>query len=149
MAYNRLKNTSTLKELIFAGKQEQYSADKLHLKTVTNSSGQAVIINLYSIIDRYLDDLEQFIQEVELSDVELIKYRFQPKKLCLDLYDNIDLAPLILKINNMTSLLEFDRRKLRLFRTSIITYLNEIIVLETDSIARNSREVDNKIDEVG
>lgn len=149
MAYNRLKNTSTLKELIFAGKQEQYSADKLHLKTVTKSSGQAVIINLYSIIDKYMDDLEQFIQEIELSDVELIKYRFQPKKLCLDVYDNIDLAPLILKINNMTSLLEFDRRKLRLFRTSIVTYLNEIIVLETDSIARNSREVDNKIDEVG
>ena len=61
MAYNRLKNTSTIKELIFAGKQEQYSSDKLHLKTVTNSSGQAIIINLYSIIDKYIDDLEQFI----------------------------------------------------------------------------------------
>lgn len=149
MAYNRLKNTSTIKELIFAGKQEQYSSDKLHLKTVTNSSGQAIIINLYSIIDKYIDDLEQFIQEVELTDSELIKYRFQPKKLCVDLYDTIDLAPLILKINNMTSLLEFDRRKLRLFRTSITTYLNEITVLETNSMAKNSREVDNKIDEVG
>ena len=121
----------------------------MHLKTVTNSSGQAVIINLYSIIDKYIDDLEQFIQEVELTDIELLKYRFQPKKLCVDLYDNIDLAPLILKINNMTSLLEFDRRKLRLFRTSIISYLNEIIVLETNSLDKNSREVDNKIDEVG
>lgn len=149
MAYNRLKNTSTLKELIFAGKQEQYSADKLHLKTVANSSGQAVIINLYSIIDKYMDDLEHLIQEIELTDSELIKYRFQPKKLCVDLYDNIDLAPLILKINNMTSLLEFDRRKLRLFRTSIISYLNEIIVLETNSMDKNSREVDNKVDEVG
>lgn len=149
MAYNRIKNTSTIKELIFAGKQEQYSADKLHLKTVTNSAGQPVVVNIYSIMDKYMDDLEPFIQEIELTDKELIKYRFQPKKLCVDLYNYIDLAPLILKINNMTSLLQFDRRKLKLFRTGIISYLNEVIVLEANNLSKNSREVDNKIDEVG
>lgn len=149
MAYNRIKNTSTIKELIFAGKQEQYSADKLHLKTVTNSAGQPVVVNIYSIMDKYMDDLEPFIQEIELTDKELIKYRFQPKKLCVDLYNYIDLAPLILKINNMTSLLQFDKRKLKLFRTGIISYLNEVIVLEANNLSKNSREVDNKIDEVG
>lgn len=149
MAYNRIKNTSTIKDLIFAGKQEQYSADKLHLKTVNNSVDQPIIINLYSILDKYMDNLTPFIEEIEFTDTEFIKYRFQPKKLCVDLYNYIDLAPLILKINNMTSILEFDKRKVKLFRTGIVSYLNEILVLEANNIAKNSRELDNKIDEVG
>jgi len=144
--YNRIKNTSTIKQLITAGKHLQYTSDKLSLKeTIKHEDGTIVIFNLYSILDRYMDDLEQFIMTIELSDDEYLKYRFQPKRLCMDVYNCPDLAPLILKINNMVSLLEFDKHSIRMFKTSITKILNEIKMLEKEQFNLNESEVDKRI----
>jgi hypothetical protein len=140
--FNRIKTTSTLQQLIMAGKHLQYTADKISLKDyIKRDDGSVVVFNLYSLTDRYMDDLEQFIMTIELSDSEYLKYRFQPKKLCLDVYNCPDLAPLILKINNMVSLLEFDKQSIRMFKTNILKLLNEIKILEQEQYNANEGEI--------
>ena len=101
MPYSRIKATSTISELILDGKQEQFIPENLHLKSVITSNEDFIVINLYSIIDRYIEDLKSIMVDVEMSDKEFEKYRYKPKLLCVELYDNIDLAPLILRMNNM------------------------------------------------
>ena len=142
MSYDNIKRVSTIKDLIRVGKQIKYTSDKLHFKAPCETSSEKFIFNIYSILDRYMDDLESLIEEIELSDKEYIRYKYQPKRLCVDLYDCADLAPLILKINNMTSILEFNKQTLRLFRTSIIDYLNEIIILENRRMNLNERNLE-------
>lgn len=143
--YNRIKNTSTLKQLITAGKHLQYTSDKLSLKdSIKLDDGTVIVFNMYSLLDRYMDDLENWITTIELTDNEYLKYRFQPKRLCMDVYGCPDLAPLILKINNMISLLEFDKQSIRMFKTSIIKVLNEIKMLEKDRYNLNEADI-NKI----
>ena len=140
--YNKIKNTSTLQQLITAGKHLQYTSERLSLKeTLKCENGEVIVFNLYSLLDRYMDDLEQFIMTIELSDAEYLKYRFQPKRICMDVYNCPDLAPLILKINNMVSLLEFDKQSIRMFKTNIIKILNEIKMLEKDYYNYNEGEV--------
>ncbi len=140
--FNRIKTTSTIQQLITAGKHLQYTSDTLSLKEhIKLADGTVVVFNLYSLLDRYMDELEQFIMTIELSDEEYLKYRFQPKRLCLDIYNCPDLAPLILKINNMVSLLEFDKQSVRLFKTNIIKILNEIKTLEKDRFNLNASEI--------
>ena len=79
-----------------------------------------------------------------MSDTEYEKYVYKPKLLCVELYDNIDLAPLILRMNNMLSVLEFNRKDIKLFKTSVIQYLNEIINLEKERLDENESS-NNKI----
>lgn len=146
MPYNKIKKTSTIKELINTGKQLKITPDKFHLKeTITRDDGTIVVFNMYSIIDMYLDDLESIIETIVLTDSEYLKYRYQPKRLCVDVYNCIDLAPLILKINNMISLLEFDKQEIRMFKTSIISYLNEIKVLEKTRYNLNESIISKRI----
>lgn len=142
MSYDNIKRVSTIKDLIRVGKQIKYTSDKLHFKAICENSSEKFIFNIYSILDRYMDDLESLIEEIELNDKEYIRYKYQPKRLCVDLYDCADLAPLILKINNMTSILEFNKQTVRLFRTSIIDYLNEIIILENRRMNLNERNLE-------
>lgn len=142
MSYDNIKRVSTIKDLITVGKQIKYTSDKLHFKSICETSNEKFIFNIYSILDRYMDNLESLIEEIELNDKEYIRYKYQPKRLCVDVYDCADLAPLILKINNMTSLLEFNKQTVRLFRTSIIDYLNEIIILENRRMALNERSLE-------
>lgn len=144
MSYSRIKSTSTISELILAGKQEKFTPDKLHLKQIIQTDNDYMVINLYSIIDRYMEELKTLLIDVELTDTEYEKYRYKPKLLCVDLYDNIDLAPLILRMNNMLSVLEFDKQNIKLFKTSITKYLNEIINLEKSRINKNESD-NNKI----
>lgn len=142
MSYDSIKRVSTIKDLIRVGKQIKYTSDKLHFKALCETSNEKFIFNIYSILDRYMDDLESLIEEIELNDKEYIRYKYQPKRLCVDIYDCADLAPLILKINNMTSILEFNKQTVRLFRTSIIDYLNEIIILENRRMNLNERNLE-------
>lgn len=144
MPYSRIKATSTISELILAGKQEPFIPENLHLKTVIPSNEDFIIINLYSIIDRYIEDLKSIMVDVEMSDKEFEKYRYKPKLLCVELYDNIDLAPLILRMNNMLSVLEFNKKNIKLFKTSVISYLNEMKNLEKSRLDENESK-NNKI----
>lgn len=144
MTYSRIKSTSTISELILAGKQEKYTPDNLHLKQVFQSNDDKIVINLYSVIDRYIEQLKTLLIDVEMSDTEYEKYVYKPKLLCVELYDNIDLAPLILRMNNMLSVLEFNRKDIKLFKTSVIGYLNEIINLEKERLDENESS-NNKI----
>ena len=82
--------------------------------------------------------------DVEMSDKEFEKYKYKPKLLCVELYDNIDLAPLILRMNNMLSVLEFNKKNIKLFKTSVISYLNEMKNLEKSRLDENESE-NNKI----
>lgn len=149
-SYDDIKRTSTIQELIRTGKYIQHSADKLHLKnTVTNKEGQTIIFNIYSVLDRYLDELQPLIEEVTLSDDEFVRYRYQPKRICIDLYNCADLAPLVLKINNMLSVLEFNKQTIKLFRTSITDYLHEVLILENEKINLNSSQITKTIDGTG
>lgn len=146
MSYNRIKSTSTIQDLIRVGKNLYNAADALHFKeTIINDDNETVVFNIYSIMDRYMDELESIIQTIELSDTEYLDYRFQPKRLCVDVYNCADLAPLILKINNMTSILEFDSKTIRLFNTSILKILNEIKILEKERIDSNNSDINKKI----
>ena len=94
--------------------------------------------------NRYIEDLKSIMVDVEMSDKEFEKYRYKPKLLCVELYDNIDLAPLILRMNNMLSVLEFNKKNIKLFKTSVISYLNEMKNLEKSRLDENESE-NNKI----
>ena len=121
------------------------SHQKIFLKSIIESPNGNLIVNHTSLANKYFEYIKPAILDVELTDKELQKYRYSPKKLSLDLYGTVELWGLILQINNMTSATEFNTKKIKVFTNRIFTLLNEIFILESEKIQDNNKTVKETI----
>ena len=137
----------TIQTQIAEGKALTLSNAKMHVKKVLAADGKKLVINFESIFTNYRYYLNKHIITIELDDMEYIHYRFKPKSLSLDLYGTIELAPMLMRINNVYSISEFDFKKLRVFDNGIHAFINEVINKEKTNIQANDTEVDNDLKE--
>ena len=141
-------NTSTIKAMIQNGKEEKMTSNQLSLKTViTNSSGQKFVVNLFNLFEKYYDILLDNTVTVVLTEDEYLKYRFKPKLLSKDLYGSKDLYYLLIRLNNIYTVIEFDFKEVKVFDTNIVSLLNEIMVLESENYIENELSVIKEINE--
>ena len=137
--------TATIQDLVQFGKSLDLSHSKLHTKTsFLTDAGDKIIINYTSILDKYYDIIKKNTTIVDMTDEELNKYRFQPKRFCMDFYNTPELWSLLLRINNMTSTTQFDQKKIKVFTSNIFDILNEILILEESAIRENNDQVYKK-----
>lgn len=61
-----------------------------------------------NVIDNYLDELNTFARTIKLTDTQVMEYRYNPKKLSNKLYNTTRLWYIILKINGLASVHDFD-----------------------------------------
>ena len=114
-------NISTINELISLGKQLKISSETMSIKEiVTNTHNERFIVNFTSVIDRYYDILLDHTSIVKLTDDEYLRYRYKPKLLSEELYGTQELHSLLLRLNHITSVIQFDFTELRVFNTNII-----------------------------
>lgn len=130
--------SNTISDIIEAGNKLEMSHSKLHFKSkYTTPENNDVIINYSSIIDKYNDFVQKIVTEIELSELEYLKYRFQPKRFCMDYYGTTELWSSLLRINNMTSAVQFTKTKIKAFTQDIFDVLNEIMIMEEEEIRDN------------
>lgn len=70
----------------------------------------------YNIFNDYLDELNEMAVYVSLTDEEYNKYVYRPKLLAYDLYGSTELFFLILMLNNICNVKEFDFKRLKLLK---------------------------------
>lgn len=141
-------NKSTIQSIINEGKETKLTTHDLsYKKVISNSIGGKFIVNMSNIFDRYYDILKDHVVIAELSEADYLKYRFKPKVLSQDLYGTKELHFLLLRLNNITSVTQFDFREVKVFTKSVIKLLNEIVILENDNYIDNELEVIKEINE--
>lgn len=139
---------STIQDVISAGKELKLCNRELSLKQVlTNSADEKFIVNITNLFERYYEILLDNSVIVVLTDEEYLKYRFKPKVLSYDLYGTKELHYLLLRLNYVYSVINFDFKELRVFNTNILELLNEIMVLENDNYIDNELSVIKEINE--
>ena len=121
------------------------SYPKVFIKTLIDTTNGTLIVNYTSFMNKYYDYINSVTTNVILTDKELIKYKFRPKMLCMDLYNTVELWGLLLAVNNMTSITEFNRSKIKVFTTDIFSILNEIFILEKEKIINNNQLIDSTV----
>jgi hypothetical protein len=139
---------STIKELINNGKHSTLNTDELSLKTiVTNSLNEKFVVNINCVFEKYYELLTDHAVTVTLTNEEYLRYRFKPRMLSKDLYGTYDLHYLLLKLNNITSVIYFDFTELKVFKPEIISLLNEIQILEEENRIDNQMNIIKEINE--
>jgi hypothetical protein len=137
--------TSTVDGIAKSGQSLELSHGKLHIQSAyTSPAGDKIIINYTSILDKYYDYLQKIVVSVTFTDEEYLKYRFQPKRFCMDFYDTTELWSSILRLNNMTSASQFVNQTIKAFTKDVFVVINEIMILEEERIRHNRFDVYGK-----
>ena len=109
--------------------------------------GKSVLLS-YNILNDYRKEIFDFIIPITLTDEEFQKYQYQPKKLAYDLYGSTEYYYMILFINSMTNVKEFNRRKINLMRAKDMSIiLSAIYSSESEYIERTQQlitQIENK-----
>lgn len=132
---------STISKVAELGKKLELPYEKFFLKnTLVVNDGKDLIINDRCILDEYWEDILKCTKKITLSDKEYEDYRYKPKKYCFDTYGCTDLWFLLLRVNNMVSVIDFDKQKIIVFRDTIFDTLNLILTLEEEKYQKNLEE---------
>ena len=68
----------------------------------------SIVYSVDNIIYSYMDELKSYRKLVSVSELEKIKYRYKPKLLAYDCYGSTEIYFVLLAINNMCNIKEFD-----------------------------------------
>ncbi len=139
---NRLQDCNSLSDFGAYHNKIDISMHTLHLQSKINTSDDlSLIINCTALINKYWDYIMKKCITYTFSNKDFLKYKYQPKLFCYDYYGNIELWSFLLKVNYMTSFLDFNKKTIKIFDTSIVRLLEEILIIEEADIKRNKKEL--------
>lgn len=108
------------------------------LSTIADGYNSNFVYSENNIIYDYLDELKNNCIEVYLDDNDYIKYRYNPKLLAYDIYGSSELFFIILALNGMCNIKDFNKRKIKMLHKSVLnTYLESIYNAESSYIQKN------------
>lgn len=114
---NNPKDTYTIQEFIVAGENITISYDKLSFKEKFGD----IEYPMFNVLNDYIYEMKLLAKEVTFTDTEFLRYKYRPKLLANDVYKNSELDFIILVLNNMCNVKEFDNQKIKLFNISDMT----------------------------
>lgn len=133
----------TVEEFIANGSNTVLSYDKLSFKEKFDD----IIYPMKNILDDYIKELKEKAVIVTLSDKEFIRYKWRPKVLAHDLYGNGELDFVILALNNICDIKDFNKKEIKLLRIDELDeFMTSIYNAEKENIdIYNSNIYDDQI----
>ena len=135
-----LMRSTSIKDYIYKGLNQSFVVNDLAFVEKMIADDGDIILTFETIVSKYMHVLKPFIVDLELTNDELFLYKFQPKRFCLDIYNTMELWSPLLYINNMVSITEFNRKKIKVFTPQILEVMDDLLaLLETDLQANKNR----------
>lgn len=142
------RDRSTIQSVIDEGLETKMLSTTLSLKEIiTNSAGEKFIVNMFNLYEKYYEILLDHVVIATLTEAEYRRYRFQPKLLSFDLYGTKELHYMLLRLNHVYSVINFDFNEVRVFKPTVLNLLNEIMVVEAEGYIENEVSILKKINE--
>lgn len=133
------KDTTTLEALIKAGKT--VTATYEHFSFLERCSNKT-IISIHNVIWDYIDELKEISVMVKLTDEQMQRYKYRPKLLCYDIYGNQEIYFVIMALNNIADVTEFDRNNVRMLRKDHMElFISRIYNAESKAISAYNAKI--------
>lgn len=116
--------TTTIEEFIKSGKSVSLTYKNFSfLETLSNGTQ----VSVFDVINDYISELRLASLTVQLTDEEYRKYCYKPKLLCYDIYGNPELYFIILLINDMADVKEFNKKSFYMLSKEYMSVLTSYI----------------------
>lgn len=122
-------NKTTLEAFLEEGNDIEFDYSSLTL--YTDSSVEGLKKPLQNLIHDYREEIEQYIQEASLTSEEIVKYKYNPKRLAYDYYKTPNLYHIILFINEASSIKEFtlENGKVKMIPYTVLKKILSAIII--------------------
>lgn len=128
--------TTTIEDFIEAGKDVTITYYNLSiLQQVDN-----IQYSTENVLYDYMDELSKMAVNVVMTDNEYNKYCYKPKLLSYDVYGSTELYFVILALNNMCDIKDFNIKKLKLINKDVLLQTLEYIYNKEQDYIYQSRE---------
>lgn len=141
----------TIQQFLEDSNNKSIRYPKYYYKKVISEDDFHVLLNIQSIMDRYIQYIRQYIVELELSQEELRKYRYNPKRLSYNLYGTTAYWWSILLANQIHSITEFDFERdnvVKVFARDGITAFSNVLSVDKTFINENESATSNDMKNV-
>lgn len=126
--------TNTIEQFIQTRNSNTINYDKLSIYETTESGHQIIT---YNVLNDYYDEIMEQTLTVTLTEKEYERYCYKPKLLAHDVYNSIDLFFILLFTNNMSSVKEFNLRKIKMIPPeNLMRLLSQILLAEDKNLLR-------------
>lgn len=134
----------TIDQFIQTEQNKSVKYPNYYYQKVISEDDLHVIMNYQSIMDRYVQYIRDYITEIELSQEEMRKYRYNPKRLSFNLYGTTSYWWSIIFANQIHSLTEFDFSRdnvIKVFTREGISAFSTALSVDKTFISENQSEV--------
>ena len=134
----------TINQFIQTEQNKSVKYPNYYYQKVISEDDLHVIMNYQSIMDRYDQYIRDYITEIELSQEEMRKYRYNPKRLSFNLYGTTSYWWSIIFANQIHSLTEFDFSRdnvIKVFTREGISAFSTVLSVDKTFISENQSEV--------
>lgn len=128
-------NANYIDDFIDAGQNLAFGHEKYMLKYQTEQS--KIVVPMQSLIQKYRGAFRKYIVEYEMTDKEFERWKYNPKRMCKEMYGTPELWTEILFINHMVGITEFKKQTVKLYALGIIDAINELLMIYKMDIADN------------
>lgn len=112
-------------------KQSAQTHSKFNYKaSFKDKNNDDVVVNYKGIADTYLAMLKKYSYEEKMDEDEYLDYEYNPRLYCEDKYGNAELWSLLLAINGMYSVMDFNKRSIMIFPDNINALVDEMLIKE-------------------
>lgn len=109
--------TSTIEAFIESSEYESISYNALSL---FEKFDDEIYMITHNVLNDYIEELEDLSVTVTLTDEEYNKYLYKPKLLSYDVYGTTELYFVIMIINRICNVKEFNFKKLKMLKLSTL-----------------------------
>lgn len=142
---NLPERTATIEEFIEMGDTDDITYANFSILVKCIGENSIVQYAQDNIIYDYIDELNERAVTLTLTDNEYVKYRYKPKLLAYDLYGSTEVYFVIMALNGMCNIKDFNKRRLKLlYKSDLIELLNEIYSAESSYISYNRAHLDDE-----
>lgn len=134
----------TIDQFIQTEQNKSVKYPNYYYQKVISEDDLHVIMNYQSIMDRYVQYIRDYITEIELSQEEMRKYRYNPKRLSFNLYGTTSYWWSIIFANQIHSLTEFNFSRdnvIKVFTREGISAFSTVLSVDKTFISENQSEV--------
>lgn len=135
---NLPEKASSVEDFINMGDSDEVTYNNFSILVKCIGENSMIQYAQDNIIYDYLTELKEKAIDYTLNDNEYVKYRYKPKLLSYDIYGTTELYFVIMALNGMCNIKDFNKRKLKLlFKGDLLNLLNDIYSAESDYIRYN------------
>lgn len=138
-----LNSVATIKQYVRAYQRQGIKESDFWLFGELSDSKMNTIVPEDMLIDNYIYEINKFKVKYTLTDEEYALYKYNPSRLSDYLYNTCEYAWLLLFINEMYSITEFNKKSIYIIKPNDIKTLVEILSVMNDIKSNNEADIYN------